>query len=295
MIHYLKHHEINRQKWDDCIQRSFNRLVYAESWYLDIVAPSWEALVEDDYISVMPLPVKRKGFHYLVQPKFIQQLGVFSTTYLTAEKIRQFMDVIPIKFILQDFNLNYGNPAENLRNVTIRNNYVLSLKDSYKDIQKRFHENTRRNIKKALNAGIQTRSSGNISEFISFYKQYSKINNDQESVFLLQQIISGSIDRDKGKMILTFKSGEIIAGAFFLTDSGRITYLTSFNTPSGQETCAMFQVMDKIIRDFSGNDSVLDFEGSMVPGIAKFFAGFNAGIVPYGRYRNKPAGWIHKD
>ncbi len=58
MINYLKHDQIDQQRWDDCIAHAPNGLVYAWSWYLDIVHPGWEALVEivdDKYLSVMPL------------------------------------------------------------------------------------------------------------------------------------------------------------------------------------------------------------------------------------------------
>lgn len=79
MITYLTHNQIDKQRWDDCIKQSPNGNVYALSWYLDIVHPRWEALVEDDYVSVMPLTGNRKcGISYPFQPFFVQQLGVFS-------------------------------------------------------------------------------------------------------------------------------------------------------------------------------------------------------------------------
>jgi hypothetical protein len=64
----------------NAIARSFNGIVYAYSWYLDIVSPGWDALVKDDYKSVMPLTWRKKyGIKYLYQPFFTQQLGVFSS------------------------------------------------------------------------------------------------------------------------------------------------------------------------------------------------------------------------
>ena len=59
-IKYLSHNNIDLKKWDICIQNAYNSLIYAESWYLDIVSPNWEALVYNDYEYVMPLPLKRK-------------------------------------------------------------------------------------------------------------------------------------------------------------------------------------------------------------------------------------------
>ena len=52
-------------------------------WYLDIVHENWDALMEDDYERVMPMPVITKNWRisYIFQPFFVQQLGVFSKTY----------------------------------------------------------------------------------------------------------------------------------------------------------------------------------------------------------------------
>ena len=45
MIAYLRHDQIDKTCWDDCIAHAPNGLVYAWYWYLDIVHPRWEALV----------------------------------------------------------------------------------------------------------------------------------------------------------------------------------------------------------------------------------------------------------
>ena len=60
MIQYLKHNEIDKKKWNDCIDHSVNNLIYSYSWYLDIVCPNWNALLEDDYTSIMPLTAGKK-------------------------------------------------------------------------------------------------------------------------------------------------------------------------------------------------------------------------------------------
>jgi hypothetical protein len=89
-IKHLAHIEIDRQKWDACILNACNSLVYAESWYLDIVSPNWEALILGDYEYVMPLPVKKKfGVSFLVQPPLTQQFGIFSSNKIDEEIIEK--------------------------------------------------------------------------------------------------------------------------------------------------------------------------------------------------------------
>ena len=108
MIQYLTHNQINLNKWDSTIAECGN--IYAYSWYLDIVHPGWEALVEDDYQSVMPLTGGKKfGVNYLYQPYFVQQLGVFSKSSITPEMTQAFLDAIPSKYRFAEIRLNEGN------------------------------------------------------------------------------------------------------------------------------------------------------------------------------------------
>jgi hypothetical protein len=95
MISYLTNNQIDKNRWDECIGQAVNGLVYAWSWYLDIVHPGWEALVEiecDKYLSVMPITSKRKMLvNYVCQPFFVQQLGVFSVRPITEEVTAAFL------------------------------------------------------------------------------------------------------------------------------------------------------------------------------------------------------------
>ena len=107
MIKLLKHNKIDKTRWDDCINKSFNGNVYALSWYLDIGHPGWDALVENDYERVMPLTISRKfGISYMFQPFFVQQLGVSSKSQLSQDDIDRFINAIPQQYRLIRYKLN---------------------------------------------------------------------------------------------------------------------------------------------------------------------------------------------
>src|SRR5674476_934713 len=102
MIVYLKHNEIDREQWDNCIKNTPGAKPYAYSWYLDIMAPGWQALVDDDYDSVFPVPgFSRFGIQYIATPVFLQQLGAFSPENHTSKAVTEFLDYMPdfYKFI----------------------------------------------------------------------------------------------------------------------------------------------------------------------------------------------------
>ena len=108
MIQYLEHSKIDKAQWDATIAQCGN--IYAYSWYLDVVHPGWEALVDDDYQTVMPLTGGKKfGVHYLFQPYFVQQLGVFSKQPLSPEKTEEFLNAIPKKYRFSEIRLNEGD------------------------------------------------------------------------------------------------------------------------------------------------------------------------------------------
>ena len=87
-IRYLTNEQIDKIKWDACIDTASNGLVYAYSFYLDSMAKNWDALVLGDYEAVMPLTWNKKyGFYYLYQPallnynrfQFLSYYYIFST------------------------------------------------------------------------------------------------------------------------------------------------------------------------------------------------------------------------
>ena len=61
-LNYFNNSEIDTHKWDDCINHSVNRKVYAFAWYLDIVSNKWGALIYGDYELVFPIIFKKLFF-----------------------------------------------------------------------------------------------------------------------------------------------------------------------------------------------------------------------------------------
>ena len=143
MIKLLKHSDINKSRWDECIKKSFNGNVYALSWYLDIVHPHWNALVENDYERVMPLTTSKKfGISYMFQPFFVQQLGVFSTTQLSPETVNNFIEAIPKKYLLTQYRLNSYNKVDyNSDDIIRHRNVVLDLIYDYQYLYNNYNNN----------------------------------------------------------------------------------------------------------------------------------------------------------
>ena len=289
-IQYLKHKQIDKQKWDLAIKNSHNGLVYALSWYLDIVSPGWNAMVLGDYEAVMPLPVKQKiGFRYLIQPPFCQQLGVFYS-FGNEDKSQIFLDKIQILFRYIHIQFNAENKLT--ESYPLRKNYVLTLSGSYKNLYDLYHKNTKRNLKKASNYSLNIVSDVDAKSVFTF-KKANPVNSLKEWHYkILLSLVNTIQSKAKYESIgVLNEGGYLIAAAFFVIFKKRITMLVSSSNTQGKNKAAMFLIIDTIIKKYADTDYTLDFEGGNVEGLARFFAGFGAKPVFFSVYKQNNLPW----
>ena len=287
MIRYLKHNEIDFIKWDFCISNAVNAYVYAYSWYLNLIAERWDALIEDDYISVFPLPCKSKfGIQYIFQPPFVQQLGLFSQTKISPELLNQFVREIPEKFSWIDININkFIIPGHLIQNIRNRTNIELNLQRDYTEIYKAYSDNVKRNIKKAQKSGLQYFDGVNPQELIQLFfvnkgnnasfftgKDYSKLNH------LLHTLIHKNILIIRG---IYSTENNLIAAAAFLNSNQRLIFLFSGLSDEGKNVGAMHFLINSVIKENSSQSLTLDFEGSDDENLCRFYQSFGASKFEY--------------
>jgi hypothetical protein len=246
------------------------------SWYLDLVSPGWCGLEDDDYSAVMPLPIKKKyGIPYVIQPLYTQQLGVFSEKEVSPEKITEFIDAIPSQFKYIALNLNFANIIRTGNASSgMNSNFELALDLSYKFIEEGYTTNTRRNIQKA--AGLNINFNGSVEELIRLKKENTAKNRKRIPSQKTMDFISAVMDHGSGFICSASANDKTCASVFFLHHQKRIYYLIPVSDSRGKEKKAMFAIIDIVIQKFAGSSMILDFEGSNIPGLARFFEGFGA-------------------
>lgn len=287
MIKYLNNSEINKERWDDCIKNAVNGIVYANSWYLDIVADGWSALVENDYERVFPMVSGKKwGIHYLFQPVFTQQLGVFSQTILTEEVVAKFLDAIPSQFKFAEINLNSYNKLSSSKYKSANwINHELDLINAYDKIFHGFSTNLKRKIKKAEKESLTVLSAIKPEEVIRIFQE-----NKGKELKNLQQVEYQKLRRlaymgiYKG-LVQNYgvysPTNELCAGAIFIRSKHKIIFLFSGLTEVGRELNAMALLISSVIRDHSQHHITLDFEGSNDPQLARFYKSFGSTTSTY--------------
>lgn len=290
-LKYIKHNEIDKNKWENTILNAINGNLYAYAWYLDIVSPNWDALVSENYEIVIPLTVKKIfGFNILQQPLFTQQLGIFSTKAINLNKTEEYIQQIVEMFSFCNYQVNKHNPLkiQTSKKYTVFNkiNYELDLIPSYQYLKSKYHTNTKRNIAKArANKLILKINSINSQTFVDFIRKnvgYKVANFKKKDYQKMLQIIEFANKYKFGQSYSVYDSKkQLLSIAYFIFSHNKIYYLFAANSQLGKEKRAMFFLLDEFIRNYSEKNVILDFEGSTIPGLARYYEGFGAVACKY--------------
>ena len=275
----LKRTEIDDGKWDALIAGSTAETLYPYTWYLDTVADNWSAIVVDDYSFVMPVVWRKKaGIKYIYQPLYAQQLGVFGRDYVAPALILQMLKLLYRKFKFAGMNLNVKNLVGEEKGIRVYDkcNYVLKLDQDYAAQYRAYNSNTRRNIRKAGEFNAQLDKNIPVEELVELKRENDMIKRSRADYSWLVRLFETIKQRDAG-IIYAIRSGpEVSAAAFFAFSKSRAIYLLSASSAEGKDNRGMFRIVDAFIRDHAGSGLILDFEGSNIPSVARFFGGFGA-------------------
>ncbi|NPA68764.1 MAG: hypothetical protein GXO50_09175 [Chlorobi bacterium] len=285
-IKHLTHKEINKNLWDKKIISSANSRIYGLSGWLDTVSPEWHALVSENYDFIMPLTVKKKYFiNYIIQPPFTQQSGIFYADNISKEVISLFLKNIPGKYIFKIINFNAEN-SDVFPAFGKKPNHLLYLGKSYDYLQNYFSKNTVRNIKKAEKLNLKIHKNTTISEAVNL-KRNNNINNLSDNALkMLEKLIEFS-EKNYSIKIYGAKTsdGELLSVSVFIFFGKRVYVPLISSSETGKKSFASFLVFNEFIKDFSKKNFILDFEGSSVRGVARFFEGWGAEPEYYGIYK----------
>lgn len=281
-IRYIPQQDIDKSKWDQCIEKATNGLIYGYSYYLDQMAVHWDGLVLNDYEAVMPLTWNsRWGIKYLYQPFITAQLGIYGQS-ITPALTDDFIKSIPPSFRYIDILLNAGNQPLSTA-VSRRSNYILPLNRPYDTIADQYNENLKRNIKKSEQAGLTLTTNIDVELVIRLaaaqmrehgHESADNINRFRKLFVVLQE-------KNMARTYGIFQGEQLGASAVFFLSHQRLYYILVGNHPSGREMGASHALIDALIREQAGTGQILDFEGSDIPGLAAYYRAFGAVEEPY--------------
>lgn len=303
-LRWLNASEIPATQWDSFIHKSEEANIYATFGYLNLVSEGrWKALIiqnENDgaWQAVLPVALKsRLALKYLYQPPFCQQLGLFTRKNLNCDTLwTAIFNALDKAGLWGICCLNQHN-TDALEDLMIRPlefapNYVLDLKESYAAIKKRYARSV--NVGLRISRPLTLKTENNPEGLITLFQENKNLNNRilrPTDVKILRDLLNYLF---KQKCIQQWsaynETGQLIATAvfpFYRDARGHKTfyYLLSATTKEGRTMRAVHGLIDMLVKENAQTDAVLDFEGSRLPGVARFMASFGAQLNNYPVYR----------
>lgn len=292
MVSCLRHEEIDTKRWNNAVANDPTSLPYGFTWWLDAVCPGrWNGLVFDDYRAVMPLP--REPFSLrnpisswarpqVQRPFFTQQCGPFGD--LRPGDVSKLFANLPdglSSFVLPLTEHTASDEVPSGYTSDLRTNYVLDLGPELETIRAGYHKDLRRKIRKH---GPATLLSADPELILQNYQKKigPKAGLKAKHFTCARALIKAAMNNKAGYCYqVQSEDGELLATGFFPHHRGRIINLLPVSTPIGYQREGMAMLIDEVIKKHHGPGNSLDFEGSDIPGIAKFFGYFGPEKRPY--------------
>lgn len=298
MIRYLKHSEINPEKWNQAVHNSLFSTIFVEYEMLDLLTGSdtWDALVQGNYEAVMPLPYRKKGvLKYVYTPFFMPQMGILSEKELLTNDIQDFLSEASKHFVLADLLLNEKVVFQKQYDICFVS-YILQLQHAYSELYSQFHDNTKRNIK----AGEKTQcrvtiGEEQVSKIIEMFRnnrgQMGSVHYHDRDYQILENVANYLLNRNLLDLYgVRTPEGKLAAGALFVKDGKRRWFWFSGRDNALSNSKPMFILLNSYIRDHAESEFVLDFNGSTNPNVARLYQSFGSQRydIPFVRcYKNK--------
>jgi len=282
MIRFTEHTSIDKKKWDACIEASSEGNIFVCSFYLDAVCENWSALILGDYEAVFPLAAGSKyRIQYLYQPFFTRYFGVYSKKRPSGKLLSDFFAAIPEKFKYIEFCLHEEQSVEAAGfEPKERKFQLLGLNEAHPSLQKSYSDNARRSIKKALKAGAKVKEEIKGKEVVELFRrtkgQELEVFKPEDYKRLLR-LMEACEQRGVAETIGIYSAeGELAAAGFFMRYGNRYVFLKSGVTDEGKSHGFMHLLFDTFIQKHAESDTILDFGGSSVESVARFYKNFGA-------------------
>lgn len=274
--------KIDKKKWDACIRTSVNSSVFATSAYLDSVCDNWSGLILNDYEAVFPIVWASKyRIKYIYQPFFTRYFGIFSKAKVTDKLSNDFIQAIPEEFKYIEFCLHEENAVSTKEIEKKERKYqFVDLNKPYDNVFKSYSENAKRSIKKAIKSKAEIKEGIESNEIVELFK---RTKGRELEVFGTKdyQRLLGLMDvfqKDKGAETVAVydAEGNLCAAGFFIKYKNRYIFLKSGVTEYGKTHGYMHLLFDHFIKKHSESECILDFGGSSVESVARFYKNFGA-------------------
>ena len=292
----------NKEKYHQLCQTA-DIPIFSKDWWLDIVCgkKNWEVLLIEEKGEIKgTMPIYRPLSRCITMPSYTQNMGPWLapeaadckyTTLLGRRQqlLKQFIRQLPAtNSFLQNFSYSitdwlpfYWAGFQQ----TTRYTYLLNGIKDQERLLAGMATNIRRNIQKAKEKyKIEVRRDVPIEDFLkvqdqTFQRQHIKNKSDQQALINLMKV---SRQRGQGDIWGGYDpQGRLHAAVFVVWQNSSAYYIAGGGNPELRSSGTHSLVLWESIRFVSQYTDTFDFEGSMIPGVERFFREFGAKQTPY--------------
>ncbi len=291
MIRLLKRTEIDDTLWNTCVENSPDGHAFFYTWYLDSVMPGWSALAEENYRSIFPVTQRKKlGISYLLQPIFSRYTGYLSPDGYDEPKVTMMLQEVSAIAKYTDIALHEKHqPGQTGFTEEKRVYQRLALSASYDEIRSGYSDNLIRNLKKAGKQQLEIANGILPNEIVNGFRKHQKEVSKQFTVSNYKTLLQLMRKADEHGAAVTKgvlnQNKELLAAACFIKTGNTLLYLKGFSSEVGKSTGAMHFLFDDIIQQNAVKMNWLDFGGSNLKNVARFYHSYGAHDVVYLRIR----------
>lgn len=267
--------------WDQLALRQSGSCIYMHSLYLDEVAPGW-GFVEHTNGTRMPIWLrKRWGLTEITHPLFVQHFRPIYpgfNEHFDLNGLLLALEKLTTRISLQ---LDLPTPAQLPPgwHLQERISYRMPLNGDASSLHSGFSSHHQRILKKKH--ALQFAAENELSEFQKLFEaEMPKISGLNASALnVVARLMTWISIKRRGQLFTARYEGKLIAGCFILHSGNRLLYQWAVSSEEGKARHAMHHLIAFVLENYAGSGLEFDFEGSMIPGLQRFYAGF--GAKPY--------------
>lgn len=300
MISRLSNSAIDPVVWDAFILASPQGSMYATHAYASAISEDWEALILDEgngWNAVLPfIRSKKYGLSYLLQPPLCQTWGPIlepnhgKNNYKHFSHIQRLLEalaeMIPFAHLTQincHASLQYLLPFyEKGFKAEVRYTHQLAI-EAEESLRAGLSSQAKRKLRKSDKADHKI-VDGSLESLLAIIR-----NNQQQGHDIMGGLKQGgplltAVSQLPYVMIKSLENagGNVVATGMFAMWNKTTYYLAGAQEPSSNDDGAMYRLLwEGMMEGKKRGSTRFDFEGSMIPGVARFFRQFGSEPVPY--------------
>jgi len=272
-IQLLSREAIDTIKWNSCVHYATNGNIFGYKWYIDAITKDWEALVEGNYESVLPLIWKKNwlGRKRLYVPTLMREAGIYSSNALSEKRVSSFLDAIPAiykKWTIQvdQFTLL---PKHQNRHIEQDKKQIIYMNRSYEQLAEQFSPIVQSQLDKARTADLRPAGSLKPEAIVDFYKAHAPTYS-KENYYAYLRIMYNLLHRGWGFVSgVVDANNTLLAVNFFIFSHGRLLSYLPVVSKQGKKVGAMEFLMNLIFHTNANKQLILDFNGHPHEGLGE--------------------------